>query len=140
MQEFIIYTDGGYSTSSNVGSAAYVILAAADGSLVKKDSFILRNETSQRAEIKAILAALYTIPDGSRALIHTDYLFAVLSLHRPPRRKNQPDADLLLCFKKLVRQKQLRVDFKWVRSHDGDPWNELCDTLCTEALAEVEAH
>ncbi|MBO4475880.1 MAG: hypothetical protein J5737_04080 [Bacteroidales bacterium] len=138
MFDYIIYTDGGYSASDNVGAAAYIILSASGGNLVKKDTFVLRNETSQRAEIKAILAAMDALPDGSKAQVITDYLYAAIGLGRLPRRKNQPDSDLLVLYRQLRKQKHLRIEFKWVRSHFGDCWNELCDSLCTEALTQIE--
>ena len=27
----------------------------------------------------------------------------------------------------------MKVSYNWVRGHNGDKWNELCDQLCTEA-------
>ena len=137
MFDYIIYTDGGYSTSDNVGAGAYIILSAKEGALVKQDSFVLHNETSQRAELKAILAALDAIPEGCNVQVITDYLYAASGLGRLPKRKNQPDSDLLVLYRKLRKEKHLRIEFKWVRSHFGDSWNELCDGLRTEALAQT---
>ena len=134
MHDYIIYTDGGSSISNNVGSGAYVILKADGQTLVKKDSFVIRRETSQRAELKAIIAAIYALPDHSRARIFTDYQYAALSLGTRPRRKNKPDIDLLVHYRNLVRYKKLQIEFKWVPSHGGHPWNEVCDNLCAEAL------
>jgi ribonuclease HI len=138
MQEFIIYTDGGYSASKNVGAGAYVILKSDGVTLVEKRSFVLRNETSQRAEILAILAAVNALPYRSCAKIITDNLAAAQGLGKSPRRRNQPDVDLLVSYKKLVREQKLKIDLKWERGHNGQPFNELCDCLCTEALAEAE--
>ena len=134
MHDYIIYTDGGYSISNNIGSGAYVILKADGQTLVKQDSFVIRRETSQRAELKAIIAAIYALPDHSRALIFTDYQYAALSLGSRPRRRNKPDIDLLVHYRNLVRYKKLTIEFKWVPSHGGHPWNEVCDNLCAEAL------
>ena len=140
MIDYIIYTDGGYSTSNNVGSGAYIILDSDGQTLVKQDSFVVRNETSQRVELLAIIAAVDALPDRCCARICTDYLAATLSLGKAPRRKNQPDQDLLLRYKQLVKRKKLLIEFKWVRSHIGHSWNELCDSLCTEALALAESN
>ncbi len=137
--EYIIYTDGGYSVSSNLGAGAYVILTADGGSLVSQGSFVIHKETSQRAELKAILAAMEAIPYGSKAQIITDYLYAAIGLGRIPSRRNKPDSDLLLLYRQIKRQKKLKLEFKWVPSHRGDNWNELCDSLCTEALETAKA-
>ena len=133
--DYIVYTDGGYSVSDNIGAGAYIILESDGKTLVRQESFVLRNETSQRVELKAILAALKALPGGSKVQICTDNQYASTGLGKIPRRKNKPDMDLLLQYKRMVDHKHLKVDFKWVRGHIGDPWNELCDSLCTEALA-----
>ena len=138
MDEYIVYTDGGYSISSNVGAAAYVILKSDGATLVEQSSFVLRNETSQRAEIKAILAAVEALPYRCNAQIFTDNLYASLALGKIPKRKNKPDKDLLVQYKQTVRQKKLGIRIQWVPSHMGNDWNEQCDRLCTEALAEAE--
>lgn len=135
MGRFIIYTDGGYSVSRNMGAGAYVILKADGETLVAQGSFILVRETSQRAELKAIIEAVSTLPDRSKALIVTDYQYAALSLGSRPRRKNTPDADLLVRYRELVRGKRLEISFQWIPSHGGNHWNEVCDSLCTEALS-----
>lgn len=139
MLDYIIYTDGGYSRSNNVGSAAYVILKSDGQTLLTQRSFVIRKETSQRAELKAILAAIDALPDRCCARVCTDCLAATLSLGRAPRRKNQPDVDLLLRYKQLVKRKKLLIEFQWIRSHGGTPWQEHCDNLCTETLALAEA-
>lgn len=139
MLDYIIYTDGGYSRSNNVGSAAYVILKSDGQTLLTQRSFVIRKETSQRAELKAILAAIDALPDRCCARVCTDCLAATLSLGRAPRRKSQPDVDLLLRYKQLVKRKKLLIEFQWIRSHGGTPWQEHCDNLCTETLALAEA-
>jgi ribonuclease HI len=139
MRDYIIYTDGGYSNSNNVGSSAYIILRGDGQTLVKQDAFVLVRETSQRAEFKAIIAAVYELPDKSHARIFTDNQYAACILGKVPKRKNKPDKDLLIHYKQLVRAKKLTIEFTWVRSHIGHTWNELCDSLCTEALYMAES-
>ena len=138
MREYIIYTDGGYSTSSNVGAGAYVILHADGQTLVKQNAFVIRRETSQRAELMAILAAIDALPNGSHAQVLTDSRNAANGFGHIPKRKGKPDLDLLVEYKQIVRRKRLTIELKWVRSHGGHEWNEFCDGLCTEALASAE--
>lgn len=138
MRGYIVYTDGGYSTSNNVGAGAYIILRDDGETLVKKNAFIILRETSQRAELLAILAAMEALPNGAHALIITDNRNAANGFGRIPKRKGKPDIDLLVEYKQVVRRKRLTIELKWVKSHKGDPWNELCDALCTEALVLAE--
>ena len=137
MKEYIVYTDGGYSTSDNVGAGAYIILRADGETLVRQNAFVIRYQTSQRAELIAILRALEDLPDGARALIFTDNRNAANGFGHVPKRKGKPDIDLLLEYKRIVRYRKLNIEFQWIKSHGGHKWNELCDGLCTEALAEA---
>ena len=137
MHEYIIYTDGGYSNSDNVGSGAFVILRADGQTVVKQDSFVLWHETSQRAELKAIIAAIHELPDRSHARIFTDYQYTAQSLGTRPHRKNKPDIDLLLRYRQLIRYKKLVIEFEWIPSDSDNHWHEVCDNLCAEALAEL---
>lgn len=134
MKDYIVYTDGGYLLSNNVGAGAYIILKADGATVLKQDSFLVMKETSQRAELKAIIAAIEALPERCRAQICTDNLYATLNLGKIPKRKNKPDIDLLIHYKQLVRRKKVIIEFKWIRSHIGHDWNELCDSLCTETL------
>jgi len=137
LKEYIVYTDGGYSTSDNVGAGAYIILRADGETLVRQNAFVIRYQTSQRAELIAILRALEDLPDGARALIITDNRNAANGFGHVPKRKGKPDIDLLLEYKRIVRYRKLNIEFQWIKSHGGHKWNELCDGLCTEALAEA---
>ena len=138
MFDYIVYTDGGYSNSSNVGSGAYVILESDGQTLVEHESFVLRKENSQRAELKAIIAAIDALPDCSRAQICTDNQPATLVLGKFPNRRNKPDVDLIFLYRQLTRRKQLTIELKWVR-HGVHIWNQFCDNLCTEALSLAES-
>ena len=137
MFDYIVYTDGGYSISNNVGSSAYVILKSDGQTLVGHDSFVHRRETSQRAELKAIIAAIGALPDHSRAQICTDNQPATQVLGRIPRRKTKPDIDLIVLYRQITRRKRLSIELKWVR-HGVHAWNQFCDNLCTEALELAE--
>ncbi len=140
MFDYIVYTDGGYLISNNTGAGAYIILKSDSQALVSQKSFIVRRESSQRAELEAILAAIAALPYGSRAQVCTDNQYAAIALGKIPKRKNKPNIDLLVSYKQLVRQRKLKIELKWVRSHIGHKWNELCDSLCTEALYFAESN
>lgn len=139
MREYIIYTDGGYSTSNNVGAGAYVILRGDGETMVRQNAFVIRRQNSQRAELMAILAAIDELPNNAKALIITDNRNAANGFGHIPKRKNKPDIDLLFEYKRLVRCKRLSIELQWVKSHGGHKWNEHCDSLCTEALASAES-
>lgn len=114
--------------SRDIGAFAYIILC--NGDVVKKMAHRIAHETSNRAELKAILAGCYNVPDGSSVLVKTDSQYALMTLSgRWQQRKN---TDLFECWKTKVLPRLGKVKFEWVKGHNGDEWNELCDQMCTD--------
>jgi len=114
---------------ADLGAFAYVILQ--DGELLKKFSQKIEHETNNRAEIKAILYGVQALPDGSEVEVFSDSQYALGVLSGKYKAKKNPD--LVSQYKKMVATKGMIVSYTWVRGHDGDKWNELCDTMCNEA-------
>lgn len=127
--KFQLYTDGGYSMSADFGAFAYVILQ--DGELLHKHAEKIEHETNNRAEIKAILYGVQALPDNSEVEVFSDSQYALGVLSGRYRAKKNPD--LVNKYKKMVATKHMKVSYNWVRGHNGDKWNELCDQLCNEA-------
>lgn len=127
--KFQLYTDGGYSMSADFGAFAYVILQ--DGELLHRHAEKIEHETNNRAEIKAILYGVQALPNNSEVEVFSDsqYALGVLS-GKYMAKKN---TDLVGKYKKMVATKHMKVSYNWVRGHNGDKWNELCDQLCNEA-------
>lgn len=127
--KFQLYTDGGYSMSADFGAFAYVILQ--DGVLLHKYAEKIEHETNNRAEIKAILYGVKALPNNSEVEVFSDSQYALGVLSGRYRAKKNPD--LVNKYKKMVATKHMSVSYNWVRGHNGDKWNELCDQLCNEA-------
>lgn len=127
--DFQLYTDGGYSMSANFGAFAYVVLQ--DGELLHKHAEKIEHETNNRAEIKAILYGVQSLPDNSEVEVFSDSQYALGVLSGRYKAKKNPD--LVNKYKKMVATKHMVVSYNWVRGHNGDKWNELCDQLCNEA-------
>lgn len=127
--KFQLYTDGGYSMSADFGAFAYVILQ--DGKLKRKRAVKIEHETNNRAEIKAIMYGVQALPDNSEVEVFSDSQYALGVLSGRYKAKRNPD--LVNKYKKMVATKHMDVSYNWVRGHDGNKWNELCDQLCNEA-------
>lgn len=127
--KFQLYTDGGYSMSADFGAFAFVILQ--DGELLHKHAEKIEHETNNRAEIKAILYGVQALPNNSEVEVFSDSQYALGVLSGRYRAKKNPD--LVNKYKKMVATKHMSVSYNWVRGHNGDKWNELCDQLCNEA-------
>ena len=130
---YTIYTDGNYSRINNEGAFAFVILKGNEE--IMRKAGIVRDETNNRAELKAIIAGVYSLPDdATHVRVISDSMYALKTLSGEWKRlKNK---DLFNNWEKKVKaaRKNLKIDFMFVKGHSGDYYNELCDQLCVERL------
>lgn len=127
--KFQLYTDGGYSMSGDFGAFAYVILQ--DGVLLHKYAEKIEHETNNRAEIKAILYGVKALPNNSEVEVFSDSQYALGVLSGKYKAKKNPE--LVEKYKMMVVDKNIKASYTWVRGHNGNAWNEVCDQLCNEA-------
>ena len=128
--DYIIHTDGGYSQKYNIGGFAYIICDAKDNEL-KRGAWKIENETNNRAELKAIIAALHNLPnDAKSVIVISDSQYALNTCSGNWKRKL--NKDLFAIHDEIVKKRGLKVSYEWVKGHDGDYYNELCDKLCNE--------
>jgi len=132
---YIIYTDGAYFPEHGRSAIAYVMLKTQPNKEVRRLHQTVKGETSSRAELKAIISGIYALPnDANGVTIITDSQYAIdACLRRCVRYKNN---DLLDLYDKIVKERDLQITFNWVRSHNGNFYNELCDSLCQQAINE----
>ena len=131
MSSYTVYTDGGYSMQNNVGAFAYVMLDGG-GNLVRKGAWRITDETNNRAELKAIITAVHHLPEtGASVEIISDSQYALNTLSgKWSRNKN---TDLFEVWDRVLDAKQPTIAYKWVRGHNGNEYNEMCDRMCNEA-------
>lgn len=130
--DYIIHTDGGYSQKYNVGAFAFVICDKNDKE-IKRRAWKIENETNNRAELKAIIAALYNLPnDAKNVIVISDSQYALNTCSGIWKRKS--NKDLFVIHDDIVKKRGLNVSYEWVKGHNGDYFNELCDKLCNEVV------
>lgn len=131
-QDYTVYTDGCYSRKHDEGAFAYVILDAEDRE-IKRNAYKISHETNNRAELKAIIAALYHLPaKDCSVLVVSDSQYALNTIAgKWARNANE---DLFPVSDRIIKEKSLDVQYKLVKGHSGVEYNELCDKLCTEVL------
>ena len=115
--------------SADFGAFAYVILQ--DGVLLHKYAEKIEHETNNRAEIKAILYGVKALPNNSEVEVFSDSQYALGVLSGKYKAKKNPD--LVEKYKMMVVGKNIKASYTWVRGHNGNAWNEVCDQLCNEA-------
>jgi ribonuclease HI len=125
--DFIAYSDGSCDNLNpqRPGGAAYIILDKR-GKEVKRMSKGFKNTTNNRMELLAIISIVNSLPERASVLIHTDSQYCILAI-----RSRHPacNLDQLTLYHNLVNSKKLKVDFNWVKGHDGNTYNELCDQM-----------
>ena len=130
--EYIAYTDGGYCVGRDEGAYAYILLKK--GRIISKDAVKLSDETSNRMELHAVIAAVGQVPDGSEVLIVSDSRYAIGALSGQFLFHENRNADLIQKWWNTVKERKIRAEFKWVRAHSGNKYNEMCDQMCVDAV------
>ena len=130
MADFVIYTDGGYSNKHNVGAFAYVMLDG-DGNFIRKGAWKITNETNNRAELKAIITAVYHLfREKADVVINSDSMYAINTLSGKWARN--ANTDLFDVWDRILKENDYKLTFNWVKGHNGNEYNEMCDKMCSE--------
>ena len=139
--KYIIYTDGACSGNPGPGGWGAVILDEEKNktSLSGKE----KATTNNRMELMAPIMALRKIKKSSRIVIYTDstYLKNGITIWiknweengwKSANKKPVKNKDLWVTLSKL--SKEQIIDWKWVKAHTGNKYNEIADKLATEAI------
>ena len=108
------------------GGSAYIIFDS-QGNEVKRASKGFKNTSNNRMEILAIISVVNSLPYGSSVMIHSDSQYAINVLSG--RWQASMNLDQVALYRRLVAERNIKVTFEWVRGHNGDVYNELCDQM-----------
>lgn len=129
--EFIAYCDGSSTGAIGDAGSAAAIFYDGRGILIAKP--LLIKTGNNVAELAAVELVLSELPVNSSVKIYTDSNNAIQWLTDKFKRNN-PQIDMLYKrVKKIWRNKNLTVEFEWVKGHSKNKWNELCDLAAKEA-------
>lgn len=136
----VIYTDGACLHNPGPGGYGVVLLYQEHR---KELSGGFRRTTNNRMELLACLVGLQTLKRQSSVVVYSDSKYVVYGLTKGWARKwrannwqrNENDkaqnADLWSQLLDLCETHE--VEFVWVKGHAGNPENERCDRLATQA-------
>jgi ribonuclease HI len=137
-----IYTDG--SSRGNPGPGGYGIILQS-GPHYKEFSEGFRLTTNNRMELLSVIRALETLKTSCEVTVYSDSKYVVDSVEKNwiagwVKRgwKNVKNPDLWKRY--LNAAARHRVQFRWIRGHNGHPMNERCDFLATTAATGPELH
>jgi len=139
--KYIIYTDGACSGNPGPGGWGAIILNEE-----KNETNISGKEkstTNNRMELMAPIMALRKIKKDSKITIYTDSIYLKNGITtwiknwekngwKNANKKPVKNKDLWVTLNKL--SKEHVIDWKWVKAHAGNKYNEIADRLATEAI------
>lgn len=133
-----LYTDGSCLPNKR-GAWAYVVLK--NDIKVAQDCAGVRKTSSNRMEFLAAVMALRNVPVDAKVILWTDskILIEAAQIKIPQWKNNdwrrlsgQPviDLDVVVELEELMSTRN--IEWRWVRGHSGNIYNELCDELCRQ--------
>lgn len=137
MDNYTIYTDGAYSSVKDQMGIGIVILKN-DRPILEYSKMFLEG-TNNKAEVAAMIIGLRLIKNPIDSLtVISDSMYCVgcasLGWKRKKNVKLWEEFD-----KQFERVKQLcpSIEFKHVKGHSGDKWNERADKLAVAASQKL---
>lgn len=130
MGSYTIYTDGGCDVNPGGKGGAACVIVDSDGNVVRKCSEGYFATTNNRMEMRAVMLGLAQVEPGSEIHLYSDSQYTLNCLSGVWGRKKNTD-----LWRKMDRIiSGYSVETTWVRGHNGNEYNEMCDSMCTEAM------
>ena len=116
------------------GGSAYIIFDS-QGNEVKRMSKGFMGVTNNKMELLAIVSVVNSLPPNSSVTIHSDSQYSINVLSG--RWRASENLKVINLYRRLVAEKNIKVTFEWVRDHNGDVYNELCDQMAREEYQKM---
>lgn len=140
MKTVEIFTDG--ACSGNPGPGGWAALLRYQGREKRLSGSAVRT-TNNQMELTAVVEALKSLKEPCHVLLHTDSQYVQKGItewiHRWKKNgwknaKKEPvkNRELWEALDRLVEIH--RVEWRWVRGHEGHRENEICDALARAAI------
>lgn len=134
--QITMYTDG--ASSGNPGPGGYGIVLKS-GNHRKEISKGFKLTTNNRMELLAVIEGLGALKQNHcKVNVYTDSKYVVEAVEKGwlfewERKgfKKKKNPDLWKRFLEVFRKHQ--VSFIWIKGHDNNPENELCDRMAVQA-------
>lgn len=144
MPKVEIFTDG--SCSGNPGAGGWGAILRYNA----KEKELCGGEaetTNNRMELTAVIEALSALKKPCQVILTTDSQYVVNSIEKAwvyswknkgwRKADGKPALNIDLWEKLLPLLELHKVEFNWIKGHNGHPENERCDAL---AVSETELH
>lgn len=134
---YTLITDGAYSSALDQGGVGLVFLR--DRKKILEYSKMYRGVTNNMMELGAVIIGLRLIKNPIDSLtIITDSMYVIgCATMGWKRKKNVRLWQEFDAQYARVREMCPDIQFKHVKGHNGDEWNEYCDNLAVRASQRV---
>jgi len=140
-----IYTDG--ACKGNPGPGGWGALLKS-GSTEKELFGGELQTTNNRMELMAVIQALQALKRPCAVTLHVDSQYVLKGMTewlpgwkakgwRTASKQPVKNVELWQALDDLVNRAGHRIDWRWVRGHDGNPGNERADALANRGVAQV---
>ena len=144
MKKVEIFTDGACKGNPGPGGWGAILRY----NLTEKElSGGLLDTTNNRMELTAVIEALSALKEPCDIILYTDSQYVCNAITKGwakkwqknnwMRSKNEPALNKDLWEKLLALIDKHKIEFVWVRGHNGHPENERCDELAVNAASRV---
>ncbi|MBA3595197.1 MAG: ribonuclease HI [Polaromonas sp.] len=141
-QHVVIYTDG--ACKGNPGPGGWGAMMTADGKVKELFGGELAT-TNNRMEMMAVIEALSALKRPCRVTLHVDSQYVLKGMTewikgwkargwRTAAKEPVKNVDLWQKLDALVSGSGHKIEWRWVRGHDGDPGNERADVLANKGV------
>ncbi|MDF3035731.1 MAG: rnhA [Paucimonas sp.] len=143
MEKIEIYTDGACKGNPGPGGWGALLIAGAN----EKEMFGGEsNTTNNRMELKAVIEALCALKRPCDVIVHTDSQYVQKGISewihgwkargwKTAAREPVKNADLWQALDEA--QARHKIEWRWVRGHNGDVGNERADKLANRGVEAV---
>lgn len=145
MNPIEIYTDGACRGNPGPGGWGALLKSAS----TKKELFGgERLTTNNRMELTAVIEALAALKRPCHVTLHVDSQYVLKGMTewmtgwkargwKTAARQAVKNVDLWRRLDELVNTSDHKIDWRWVRGHNGDPGNERADALANLGVEQV---
>ena len=140
MKKIEIYTDGACTGNPGKGGFGAVLIYNGNEKRISKG---YRKTTNNRMELMAAIEALKILKEDCQVDLYSDSKYLTDAINQKwlsswqkngwKKSDKKPVLNTDLWKELLCLLEQHSVKFIWVKGHDGNKYNEICDTLAVEA-------
>ncbi len=145
MNPIEIYTDG--ACKGNPGPGGWGVLLK-HGSTEKELFGGEKSTTNNRMELMAVIQALTALKKPCDVTLFLDSQYVLKGITewipgwkakgwRTAAKQPVKNVELWQQLDKLVQESGHRIDWRWVRGHNGDPGNERADALANKGVDQA---